>query len=171
MNLKSIILTVAAFLAFNFANAQDTTKSTQKLPSVALKTMDGKSVNIEDYGKTGKITIISFWATWCGPCIKELDNINVLFDQWQKDYGVELVAVTIDDSRNVLKVKPRVDGNGWPYIILLDENKDLARALNVNNPPQTFLLDAEGNIVYTHTGYTEGTEYELEKEIQKLVKK
>lgn len=87
----------------------------------------------------------------------------------KKKYNCKLVAVTIDDARNTPKVKPFVDGKGWPYTILSDENKDLARAMNVNNPPQTILVDKEGNIVYVHNGYTEGTELELEEAMKKLV--
>lgn len=159
------------------ANATDTSKLMPKdsikksstLPSIEVKTIDGKKVNIRNYGKTGKITIISFWATWCGPCIKELDNIIYVYEDWQKKYGCELIAITIDDSRNISKVKPFVDGRGWPYTILTDENKDLARALNVNNPPQVLLLDANGNIVYVHNGYTEGSELELEEQMKKLL--
>ncbi|NQW42180.1 MAG: TlpA family protein disulfide reductase [Bacteroidetes bacterium] len=159
------------------ANATDTSKLVPKdsikksstLPSIEVKTIDGKKVNIQNYGKTGKITIISFWATWCGPCIKELDNIIDVYEDWQKKYGCELIAITIDDSRNISKVKPFVDGRGWPYTILTDENKDLARALNVNNPPQVLLLDANGNIVYVHNGYTEGSELELEEQMKKLL--
>jgi cytochrome c biogenesis protein CcmG/thiol:disulfide interchange protein DsbE len=153
--------------------ANDTTlqKSTATLPSVMVKKLDGTQVNIQDYGKTGKITIISFWATWCGPCIKELDNILDVYENWQSKYNCELIAVTIDDSRNIPKVQPFVNGRGWPYLILTDENKDLARALNVNNPPQVVLLDQNGIIVYVHNGYTEGSELELEEIMKKLTEK
>ncbi len=171
------LLLLTALMTFSFvtlkANDDDTTKpatATATLPSVTVKKLDGTAVNIQDYAKTGKITIISFWATWCGPCIKELDNINDLYDDWQKKYGLQLVAVTIDDSRNIPKVQPFVTAKGWPYTILTDENKDLARACNVNNPPQTILLDQNGNIVYVHNGYVEGNEIELEAEIKKLIK-
>lgn len=169
--MRSIIILAVALFSFNYANANDTTKkvSTQTLPSIEVKTIDGNKVNIQDYGKTGKITIISFWATWCGPCIKELNNILDVYEDWQKKYGCELVAVSIDDSRNIQKVKPMVNAFGWPYTILTDENKDLARALNVNNPPQTLLIDQNGNIVYVHNGYTEGSEFELEEEMKKLI--
>lgn len=132
--------------------------------------MDGSPVNIQDYGKTGKIMIISFWATWCTPCIKELNNVLDLYDDWQKKYGLELVAVSMDDARTSSKVQPVANSLGWPYLILLDENKDLARAMNVNNPPQTVLIDQNGNIVYVHNGYTEGSEIELEEQIKKLIK-
>jgi peroxiredoxin len=142
----------------------------EQLPSIELKDIDGNTVNIQDFGNNGKITIISFWATWCGPCIKELDNMNELYEDWVDDYGLELIAVSVDDARNIPKVKPMVNGRGWPYNVLLDENRDLSRALNVSNPPMTFLIDKEGNIVYKHTGYTEGAEYKLLDEIKKLVK-
>jgi peroxiredoxin len=142
----------------------------EQLPSIELKDIDGNTVNIQDFGNNGKITIISFWATWCGPCIKELDNMNELYEDWVEDYGLELIAVSVDDARNIPKVKPMVNGRGWPYNVLLDENRDLSRALNVSNPPMTFLIDKEGNIVYKHTGYTEGAEYKLLDEIKKLVK-
>lgn len=166
------ILATLALICFTGVFANDTTsnKSKQTLPSVMVKKSDGSQVNIQDYGKTGKITVISFWATWCSPCIKELNNILDLYEDWQKKYGCEVVAVTIDDARTSPKVMPFVKGQGWPYTILFDENKDLARALNVNNPPQTLLLDQNGNIVYVHNGYTEGSELELEAEIKKLVK-
>jgi len=170
--MRSIFILSFALLLSVTANANDTTKQTktQTLPSVEVKTLDGTKVNIQDYGKTGKITIISFWATWCGPCIKELNNILDVYEEWQKKYGCELVAVSIDDSRNLQKVKPTANAFGWPYTILTDENKDLARALNVNNPPQTLVIDQNGNIVYVHNGYTEGSELELEEVMKKLVK-
>jgi cytochrome c biogenesis protein CcmG/thiol:disulfide interchange protein DsbE len=168
--MRLLILTILAFTFSTTASANDTTKRKATLPSVQVKTLTGNTVNIQDYGKTGKITIISFWATWCGPCIKELDNILDIYEDWQKKYGCELVAVSIDDSRNITKVKPFVNGKGWPYTILTDENKELARAMNVNNPPQTILVDQMGNIVFVHNGYVDGNEIELEDEIKKLMK-
>lgn len=139
--------------------------TTTELPSITLKDIDGNEVNIADYGTNGKLTVISFWATWCKPCIRELKNLNELYEEWEEEYGVEIVAVSVDDSRNMQKVKPFVNGRGWDFEILLDPNGDLQRALNVANPPVTFLIDTEGNIVYTHTGYVEGDEYELEDHI------
>jgi len=141
------------------------------LPAVNVKTMDGKSVNIQDLVGNGKITVISFWATWCSPCKRELDAIADIYPDWQEEYGVELLAVTIDDARGVAKVPAMVSSKGWEYEILSDSKQELQRALNFQTVPQTFLLDGAGEIVYTHSGYTSGDEFELEDEIKKVAGK
>ena len=138
------------------------------LPSLSLKNTEGETININTYAKNGKITAISFWATWCGPCIKELDAVNEYYADWQDDYNFELVAVSIDNSRSSSKVKPLVAGKGWDYDVYLDENKTLANAMNVTNPPSLFLVDTSGAIVYTHTGYKAGDEFELEEKLKVL---
>lgn len=140
----------------------------QSVPAVTVKTINGENIDFASVIEPGKLTVISFWATWCGPCIKELQAIDLRYEEWQELYNMKLVAVSIDDSRNVKKVKPKVLGEGWQYQIILDENQDLARAMNVNNPPMTFIVDAEGKIVYSHQGYTPGAEDDLEAQLKKL---
>ncbi len=169
--MKNIVIAIALSLCFVTANAgiKDSTTTKQSLPSVTLKNTEGDNVDMSSYATNGKITIISFWATWCKPCIKELRNINDVLDDWVEEYNVELVAVSVDDSRNTALVKPFADGQGWDFDILLDPNGELQRAMNVTNPPVTFLIDQNGKIVYTHTGYLEGDELDLEDEIIKLV--
>jgi peroxiredoxin len=165
--MKKFILTTLAFLALNIGFTQD---QKQTLPDLSLKDINGKMVNVKDYAKKGKMVIISFWATWCTPCKKELNNINELYEEWKTKYDVIVVAVSIDNARNVMKVKPYVDGQAWPFDVLLDVNSDMMRAMNVVNPPHTFLLDKTGNIVYSHTGYLEGDEFTLEEKMKALIK-
>jgi cytochrome c biogenesis protein CcmG, thiol:disulfide interchange protein DsbE len=142
----------------------------KKVPNIEVSTLDGKKVKILDAIGTGKITVINFWATWCGPCKLELNNIAELYPDWKKDYNVQIIAISIDDSRNTAKVKTYVDGRSWNYTILLDANQDLKRALNFQAPPYTLLLDKTGTIVHSHTGYSEGDEYILEDQIKALAK-
>ncbi len=149
------------------ASAQDN----RSLPSVEVRTLDGQTVNIQDYAKEGKLTVLSFWATWCSPCKKELDAIADLYPFWQDDYDVEFIAVTIDTQRQLAKVKPMVESKGWAYTILSDANQELQNALNFQTIPQTFVVDQNGQIVYSHSGYVPGDEYELEDKLKKLAGK
>lgn len=160
-------LLVALFTLNSFA--QNDNSSLSLLPEITLKNIDGKDVKLSDYGANQKITVISFWATWCKPCIKELKNMNVLLEDWVEDYNMELVAISLDDSRNAAKVKPTANALNWDFDVLLDPNGELQRAMNVANPPVTFLVNQSGQIVYTHTGYVEGDEYDLEDHIKELV--
>ncbi|MBS1617700.1 MAG: TlpA family protein disulfide reductase [Bacteroidetes bacterium] len=138
------------------------------LPNVTLSDVSGKKVNVQDYGRTGKVTVLDFWATWCIPCKKELNNISEVYEDWQKKYNVDIVAVSIDDSRSAPKVKPYVDGQRWTYDVLLDVNQDLKRQLNIQTVPFTLVLDQTGKIIYEHSGYTEGDENILEDAIAGL---
>lgn len=164
---KALILVV--FTIFSLTTWAQ--KDAQTMPNLVLKDMNGKSKNMEDYSKSGKITIVSFWATWCSPCKKELNNINEVYEDWKTKYDVQLVAVCTDNARNIQKVKPYVDGQGWEYEIIMDVNQDLQRALNIVQIPHTFLLDQNGKVVYQHSGYVEGDEFALEEKIKSLTSK
>ena len=141
------------------------------LPSVQIKDLTGQNVNIQDYIQEGKITVISFWATWCSPCKKELDNISEVYETWQEEYDVELLAISVDNSRSQAKIRPMTDTKGWDYTILHDPNQVMMQALNFQSVPQTYLIDQNGQIVYEHTGYLPGDEIELEDHIVELAEK
>lgn len=137
------------------------------MPGVQLKDLNGKPVNTAKLTNNGKPMIISFWATWCKPCIRELKAIHELYPEWQDETGVRIIIVSIDDAQNAQKVKPMVDGMGWEYDVLLDPNGDFKRAMNVQSVPHVFVLDGNGNIVHNHSGYTDGAETELYELIKK----
>ncbi|MBX2902442.1 MAG: TlpA family protein disulfide reductase [Chitinophagales bacterium] len=169
------VLTIIAVISSIFIYAQGKEKTLSEkilgektLPSLTLNDVNGKRVTVSDYAKTGQITVVSFWATWCVPCKKELGNISELYEEWQQKYNMKLVAVSIDDSRSSSKVKPYTDSQRWEYDILLDPNQDLKRELNIQSIPFTILLNKKGKIVYTHTGYVDGDELVLEEEIKKF---
>ena len=145
------------------ANAQD------KLPSMQIKDLSGNQIDASTLSNDGKPMVISFWATWCKPCIRELNMINDEYIDWQDETGVKIVAISIDDTRLSSKVRPFVTSQGWEYDVYLDENSDLRRALNVNNIPHTFLLNGNGEIVWQHNGYMPGDEDHLYDLITKLV--
>ena len=129
---------------------------------------NGGGVAVSDFNNDGKPMIINFWATWCTPCKRELNNIAEVYDEWVEETGVKLIAVSIDDSRNAGKVAPYVNGKGWEYEVYIDSNQDFQRAIGFQNPPFTCIVDGNGKIVWTHTGYQEGDEEQLIEAVKKL---
>jgi len=140
----------------------------KKLPSVNIKDMKGQPFSTDSITNNGKPIIVSFWATWCKPCVRELTTISDVYDDWVKETVVKLVAVSIDDSRSVPLVAPMINGKGWEYQVLLDPNSDFKRAMNVVTVPQTFLLNGKGEVVWQHTTFAEGDELELINLVRKL---
>jgi cytochrome c biogenesis protein CcmG/thiol:disulfide interchange protein DsbE len=137
------------------------------LPNVTLKTLDGKNISIQNYASGNKITVISFWATWCGPCKKELIKLNSTLSDWSSKYNMQLVAISIDDSKTAPKVKPYVAGQNWKCDVLIDQNSDLKRAFGIANVPFTMIIK-DGKVVWRHDGYVDGAEKDLEEQLKKL---
>lgn len=159
------------FLSIAFAFPLLLSAQSGNLPSVIVQGLDGKKVNTNTWSNDGKPMIINFWATWCAPCKRELNAITNLYDDWQAETGVKLIAVSIDDARSMNRVAPYVNGQAWDYEVYLDPNGDLKRALNVNNVPHTFLVDGNGKIVWQHNNYEPGDENELYRQVKKLAGK
>jgi len=156
--MKKIIFTLI-LAATNLVLLSQTAKN---LPNVQIKNLENKIINTQDLFDGESLVILSFWATWCKPCIKELDAYNENIIDWTDETGVKLIAVSIDNTRSMSRVAPFVNGRGWENIdFYLDPNEDFKRAMNVINVPHTLLFDGNGNILWQHTSYTEGDEYEL----------
>ncbi|MDE6381309.1 MAG: TlpA family protein disulfide reductase [Muribaculaceae bacterium] len=142
-----------------------------QLPSVQLKDLTGKPVDSATLSNDGKPFIISFWATWCKPCIRELTAIHDVYPDWVDETGVKVYAISIDEAQNSTKVKPLADARGWEYDVLLDQSGDFARAMGCQNPPHVVVVDGNGKIVESHSGYTEGSEDNLIESVSQLIAK
>lgn len=142
-----------------------------QLPSVQLKDLNGKPVDSATLSNDGKPFVISFWATWCKPCIRELMAFHEVYEDWVEETGVKIYAISIDEAQNSTKVKPLADARGWEYEILLDQSGDFARSLGCQNPPHLVILDGNGKIVESHSGYNEGSEDHVYEIIKNLVNK
>tara|TARA_B100001287_G_scaffold28803_1_gene20658 strand:+ start:2021 stop:2503 length:483 start_codon:yes stop_codon:yes gene_type:complete len=160
MNKIFLSLSLSLFISIGYA----------QLPNINLKDVNGATKNLSKFSNNGNPIIISFWATWCKPCKAELNTIAEEYDDWIDETGVKLIAVSIDDARSSTRVEPYINAQGWEYLVLLDPNGDLKRAMNVNNVPHTFLIDGNGKIVWDHNNYSPGDEEELYEELVKIAK-
>ncbi|MEM6261775.1 MAG: TlpA disulfide reductase family protein [Bacteroidota bacterium] len=167
MKLQTVLLFIAFLLGIFLVDAQESSS----LPSVTIKTLEGSTFNTSDISNDGKPIVISFWATWCKPCIRELNAIQEEYEDWQEETGVKLIAISIDDVRNVHRVAPFVNGRGWEYEVYLDENSDFRRAMNVNNVPHTFVLNGNLEVVEQHNSYAPGDEEDLYDKLVEMAEK
>ena len=151
-----------------FALVMGFSASAQTLPDVKIENQEGKVISVREI-VDGTPMIISFWSTTCKPCIMELNAINNNLPEWLEEVDMKVVAVSVDDARTVSRARAMTQGQGWDdYTCLYDKNQDFKRAMNVSLTPHTFIVDGQGNIVYSHSGYTPGSEEELFEKIKEL---
>ena len=160
--MKKIITLLCLALAVSFASAQ-------QLPDVNVENAQGKVVSIRSFSQ-GKPMIISYWSIACKPCIQELNAINDALADWRSEAEFEVIAVSVDDARLKASAKAVANSRGWEFICVYDENQALKRAMNVSLTPQSFVVDGEGNIIFSHSGYTPGSEQLLFDKIVELKK-
>ena len=160
--MKRILLMLCAVIATSVAAAQS-------LPDVKVENAEGKTISTKTL--TGKKPlIISFWSLACKPCIQELSAINDQIEEWREEADFDVVAVSVDNVRLKAPAKAKAESLGWDFICLYDENQAFQRALNVSLTPNSFVVDAEGNIVFSHVGYTPGSEQLLIDKVKELNK-
>lgn len=144
----------------------------QELPGTQIKDVtSGKKIAFNETVEKGKVTLISFWATWCVPCKKEIKNISLKLADWKKEADFNYMAISIDEARAEGLVRTYAISQGWSFPFYIDANSDLKRSLSFQNVPYTMIIDKNGKVAFTHTGYEEGGEAEVFAKIKELSKK
>ena len=129
------------------------------VPNTKLKNLESEFIYTNDVLTENNFYIVSFWATWCIPCINELDAIVDIYEELEKD-NIEVIAISTDDARTKKRVRPMINGKDWNFKILLDENHDQKRALNIVGIPHTIITKGT-KIIYRRIGYSPGEEVDL----------
>lgn len=183
--MKKLLVLCSCFLLVSFsAFAQEATTNTDVvvlekdeskstlLPQVKIKNLNGSQIGAETIvNELGGPTIVSFWASWCKPCLLELNTLNKLYEQWQKELNVKIIAISYDDARTISKVGPMVKSKSWKFDIYTDENQELARVMGVNMIPHSFIYDASGKLIKQHNSFAPGDEETLYEELKALAGK
>lgn len=140
---------------------------TQKtVPNVPIETYKGTYTTINNELSDESYYILSFWATWCVPCINELDALNEVYDELKDKLNFKVLAISTDDARTKRRVRPLVNGKNWRFDVLLDENHNLKRALNISGLPHT-IITKKNQIIHRRVGYAPGEELDLLDELKR----
>lgn len=160
------ILYLFSFFLFSFTAPQ----VEGGLPQVLVRGVNGKSIKASEISNDGKPIIVCIWEMSCAPCIHEFDNISKRYEIWQKETGVKLVAISIDDNRNYSRIVPLIKSKGWPFDFYQDKNQDMKRDLGISVCPATLILNSKGEIVWRKTGYLQGDEDIIYEMLLKIIK-
>lgn len=159
---KSLLIVLLAFLSFNMQ---------AEVPQCKLTDLNNRTVVTSDISESGKVTVISFFALWCKPCLRELSAIHQVYPDWEDEVDFDFIAVSIDAAQDRNKVQSLANGSGWEFSVWLDPAGEFKRAMNVSMIPAIFIVDKEGKIAYSHTGYVDGSEAKLFEKVKELASK
>ncbi len=160
--MKKILMAVACICLVTAIRAQD-------LPTTQIKDVNtGRKVAFNTIAEKGKVTLVSFWATWCIPCKKEIGNITKKLPEWQKEAEFNYVTISMDKMEAEGLVRTYAISKGWKFPYFIDANSDLMRSVGFQNVPFTMIIDKNGKVAFTHSGYEEGGEAEVWAKVKEL---
>jgi peroxiredoxin len=134
-------------------------------PDFTLHTLSGPNMRLQE--QRGKVVLINFWATWCGPCQQEMPKLNQLYEKYHAA-GFVLLGVNVDDDvRHAGDVAGKL---GLKFPVLLDTDKAISHLYDLSTMPSTVLIDRDGKVRYIHKGYLTGVENDYDKQIRELLK-
>jgi peroxiredoxin len=149
---KPYLKIVILFLAMTSVYAQ------KRIPDVFIEDLQRQRVSASQILNADGPTIVSFWATWCKPCLRELQAVNAELKEWKKKVNVKLVAISTDDARTQRRVLAFVKSKKWSFDVYIDPNGDLQRSMNILSIPHTIILNKSGEMIYRHSAYAMGDE-------------
>jgi len=160
--MKSKLLLTLGISLFLTSLAFSQAVETKKAPDFTLPDIEGKIVSLSKSLGKGPI-YVSFWATWCKPCLEEMKIIQKLYDKYQ-DQGFRVMAINTEGPKASAKIKSFVKSYGITYDILVDNDGEVfRRKFKGAAMPFTMLINADGKVIFSAVGFKPGDEIEIEK--------
>ena len=143
-------------------------QAAQNLPDFTLETIHGEEFTLSEHvGR--EVIVMSFWATWCQPCMAELPHLDAMYQELESQ-GLLIVAVSMDEPSTQAEVAPTAARLGLTMPVVLDTNQRAVALYNRSrNAPMTVVIDKKGRVVRATAGYNPGDEEQLEKELRDLL--
>lgn len=164
--LRSALLAAVAAVSFG-ALSTPAQAAGEKAPEIKLRDINNKEVKLSDY--QGKVVLVNFWATWCGPCKVEMPHLDEMDKEFEAR-GFEVLSISTDDARAASMVKPFIKKNDYQFTVLLDKTTEVVSKYNpAKTLPYTAIIDREGNIAHVHMGYNPGDEEKMRQEVEALL--
>ncbi len=156
---------IATFALLAAGSAQAALSANAPAPDFTLRSLDG--VNLRLAEQRGRVVMVNFWATWCGPCRQEMPHLSRLYEKYRAS-GFTLLGVNVDeDAKQAAATAGRL---GVKFPVLFDGSKSVSKLYDLQSMPSTVLIDRDGRVRYLHRGYRDGLEESYEKQIRELVK-
>ena len=134
-------------------------------PDFTLKALDGSNIKLSE--QAGNVVLVNFWASWCGPCRKEMPLLNELHEKYSP-LGFTVLGVNVE--QDTAQARRFIEDNPVKFPVLLDTSNDVSRDYEVVAMPTTAIIDRHGIVRYLHKGYKEGDEDKYRKMVKKLVR-
>mgnify|MGYP001293685388 CR=1 FL=1 len=161
------LIRVFPAILFAFAMGVSPAHAGEAAPEFTLRDMNGKEVQLASF--KGKVVMLNFWATWCGPCKLEMPHLDKM-DREFESKGFEVISISTDDARASSKVKPLIKRGGYGFTVLLDKDTTVVAQYNpAKTLPYNALIDRDGRIHKVYQGYNPGDEVEMRKDVEELL--
>lgn len=151
--MKKIAIAVVLSLIFGFACAQK--ESLTQIPKdLTVYDLEGNPKTLGEIITHDGVVVLDFWATWCRPCIMELEKLTEVYPEWKEETNVKIVLISIDSPNKISKIKEMAAKNKWQYELYIDSDNLTKKQMGITQIPNVYISDNKGNVLHHELGYS-----------------